>query len=163
MGVDAETKEIAAVDLTASDVHDSSHMPTILDAVRDPVRQVSGDRAYDTGRCYEVILARRVLATISPRHNARVSTAKDPPAYRVERDAIFRRIRKEGRYAWRTASGATRQSIAENAMSRFKALVGVKLAARAFENQRVEALVKRLVLNRMASLGMPISERVLQG
>ncbi len=63
---------------------------------------------------------------------------------------------------WRTVSGATRQSLAENAVSRFKALVGVKLTARGFENQRVEALVKCRVLNRMASLGLPISERVLQ-
>jgi len=75
----------------------------------------------------------------------------------------MRRIKKDGRYSWRTASGATRQSVAENAVSRFKALVGVKLAARTFENQQVEALVKCCVLNRMASLGMPISERVLQG
>lgn len=63
---------------------------------------------------------------------------------------------------WRTVSGATRQSLAENAVSRFKALVGVKLTARGFENQRVEALVKCRVLNRMASLGLPISERVIQ-
>ena len=46
-------------------------------------------------------------------------------------------------------------------MSRFKALVGAKLAAREFENQQVEALVKCRVLNRMASLGMPLLERVL--
>ena len=58
---------------------------------------------------------------------------------------------------------ATRKSLAENAVSRFKALVGVKLAVRGFENQQVEALVKCRVLNRMASLGLPISERVLQG
>ena len=58
--------------------------------------------------------------------------------------------------------GATRQSLAENAVSRFKALVGVKLTARAFENQQVEALVKGRVLNGMAALGLPISERVLQ-
>ena len=58
---------------------------------------------------------------------------------------------------------ATRQSLAENAVSPFKALVGVKLAARGFANQQVEAVVKRRVLNRMASLGLPISERVLQG
>ena len=50
-----------------------------------------------------------------------------------------------------------------NAVFRFKALVGVKLTARKFENQRVEALVKCRVLNRMASLGMPRSERIQLG
>jgi len=101
--------------------------------------------------------------TIPPRRRARVSVTKDPPAFRSERDAVVRRIRDEGRYVWRTTSGATRQSIAENAISRFKALLGVKLAARAFENQRTEALVKSEILNRMVSLGMPRSERTTVG
>ena len=103
------------------------------------------------------------VPTIPPRRTARLSTAKDPPPFRAERDAVIQRIKDEGRYPWRTVSGATRQSLAENAVSRFKALVGVRLAAREFENQQVEALVKCRVLNRIASLGLPISERVLQG
>jgi hypothetical protein len=163
LGVDEATKEILAVDLTASGVHDGPHMPAMLDRVLDEVGQVCGDRAYDSGRCYEAILSRGAVPTIPPRRNAQLSTAKDPPASRLERDAVVRRIKHEGRYPWRTTSGATRQSLAENAVSRFKALVGVKLAARVFENQQVEALVKCRVLNRMASLGLPRSERVLQG
>lgn len=69
-------------------------------------------------------------------------------------------IKDEGRYPWRTFSGAARQSLAENAISRFKALVGVQLSAQELQNQRVEALVKCRVLNRMAELGVPHSERV---
>ena len=67
------------------------------------------------------------------------------------------------RYVWRTSSGATRQSLAENAVSRFKTLVGVQLTARAIENQRIEAVVKCQVLNRMVSLGMPHLERIPVG
>ena len=63
----------------------------------------------------------------------------------------------------RTASGATRRNLGENAVSRFKALVGHKLASRDFERQQVEALVKSQVLNRMAMLGMPRSERISVG
>jgi hypothetical protein len=80
-----------------------------------------------------------------------------------ERDAVLRRIRDEGRYLWRTSSGATRQSLAENAVSRFKALVGVKLASRELERQQIEVLVKSQVLNRMSALGMPKSERIPVG
>lgn len=163
LGVDEASKEIVAVDLTASAVHDGPHMPAMLERVPDEVGQVSGDRAYDSGRCYQAILARGAVPTLPPRRNARLSTAKAPPDFRLERDAVVRRIKDQGRYPWRTVSGATRQSLAENAVSRFKALVGVKLAARTFENQQVEALVKCRVLNRMTSLGLPISERVLQG
>ena len=161
--VDETSKDIVAVDLTASGVHDSPHLPAVLDRVEGDVGQVSGDRAYDSGTCYEAILARGAVPTIPPRRNARFSRAKDPPRYRVERDAVLRRIRDEGRYPWRTSSGATRQSLAENAVSRFKALVGVKLASRELERQQVEVLVKSQVLNRMTALGMPRSERVPVG
>jgi len=46
------------------------------------------------------------------------------------------------------------------AVSRFKALVGVKLASREFENQQVEALVKCRIINRMTELGMSRSEPI---
>jgi hypothetical protein len=163
LGVDEATKEIVAVDLTTSGVHDSPHLPAVLDQVEGDVGQVSGDRAYDSGTCYAAILARGAVPTIPPRRNARPSRGKDPPAFRAERDAVVRRIRHEGRYPWRTASGATRQSLAENAVSRFKALVGEQLASRELERQQVEALVKTKVLNRMTALGMPRSERVAVG
>jgi hypothetical protein len=161
--VDEKTKDIVAVDLTMSRVHDSSHLPASLDQVGGPISRVSGDRAYDSGACYEAILARGAVPTIPPRRDARPNRVKDPSPHRMERDAVLQRIKEEGRHVWRTASGATRQSLAENAVFRFKALVGVKLTARKFENQRVEALVKCRVLNRMASLGIPRSERIQLG
>lgn len=55
IGMDEETKEIIAVDLTASNIHDSSHLLVMLDQVMGEVGQVSGDRVYNTGRCYEAI------------------------------------------------------------------------------------------------------------
>jgi len=80
----------------------------------DTVGQVSGDRACDSGRCYEAILARNAKPTIQPRTNARPSMAKDPPAHRVVRDAVLRHVKEEGRYPWRSSSGATRQSLADD-------------------------------------------------
>ncbi len=84
-----------------------------------------------------------------PRSKARQSQCILPPPGRAARDEVLRRIKAEGRYVWRTSSGATRQSLAENAVSGFKALVGVKLASRKLENQQLEALVKCRILNRM--------------
>ncbi len=49
---------------------------------------------------------------------------------------------------------------AENAVSWFKALVGVKLVSRELERQQVEALVKSQVLKRMSAQGMQGSERI---
>ena len=84
LGVDEASKEIVAVDLTTSGVHDSPHLPVVLEQVRGDVGQVSGDRAYDSGTCYQAIVARGAVPTIPPRRNAKLSRAKDPPPYRVE-------------------------------------------------------------------------------
>jgi len=46
-------------------------------------------------------------------------------------------------------------------MFRFKAAFGGKLRARTIENQRVEAVIKCAVLNRMTELGMPRTLRVV--
>ena len=41
-----------------------------------------------------------------------------------------------------------------------RTLFGPKLSARRFDNQRVEAIIKCEVLNRMSSRGMPESVRI---
>ncbi len=160
VGVDETTKEIVVVDLTTSRVHDGRWLPELLERTPGAPYQVSADKAYDSVRCYEAILARGAMPAIPPRRKARRSQCANPPPARAARDEVLRRIKAEGRYVWRTMSGATRQSLAENAISRFKALLGVKLKARTFAGQRVEALVKGQVLNRMVGLGLPVSERV---
>ena len=163
LGVDETTKEIVAVDLTTSQIHDSHQLPDLLDRTPDDVAQVSGDKAYDCRGCYASILERGAEPTIPPRRRARLCRDAEPPLPKAARDRVLRRIAAHRRYNWRVTSGATRQSLAENAVSRFKALVGVKLTARTFENQRIEALVKCGVLNRVSVLGLPRSERIQLG
>ena len=104
LGMDETSKDIVAIDLTTSAVHDSPHVPEVLQLVGEDVRQVSGNRAYDTGGCYQAILAHGAIPTIAPRRNAPLSTTKDPPPYRAERDAVIQRIKDGGRYSWRRAA-----------------------------------------------------------
>jgi hypothetical protein len=160
LGVDETTREILAADVTESSVHDSRRLPTLLSQIPGTIAQVSGDRGYDTRAAYEAVLACGAVATIVPRRNARRHEGTDPPTWRVARDATLRAIEVEGRYGWRTSSGCTRQSLAENAMFRFKALFGGKLWSRTVENQRVEAAIKCAALNQMTVLGMPDTVRV---
>ena len=42
--VDEATKDIVSVDLTANGVHDSPHLPSVLDRVEGDVGQVSGEQ-----------------------------------------------------------------------------------------------------------------------
>ena len=160
LGVDETTKEIVAAAITASRVHDSSMLPTLLTQIQGRVGQVSGDGAYGTTACYQSILDREALAAIPPRRNERLSKRVDAPDWRAMRDASLRRIEKLGRYEWCASRGCTRQSLAEDAVSRVKAMFGFKLSARRFDNQRVEAIIKCTVLNRMTSLGMPESVQI---
>jgi IS5 family transposase len=160
LGVDEQTKEIVTVEVTASNVHDSQVLPRLLTQIPGTVGQVSGDGAYDTKACYASIGKRGAKATIPPRRNAkpmRCDTSQDTLAIR---DANLRQIQQQGRYAWRVASGCTRQSLAENAVFRFKRIFGSRFSARRFDNQRMEGWIKCLVLNRMVNLGMPVSERM---
>ena len=161
LGVDESTREILAADVTESRVHDSRRLPTLLSRIPDAIAQVSGDRGYDTRPAYEAVMACGAVAAIVPRRNARLGEDADPPPWRVARDATLRAIEAQGRYGWRRSSGCTRQSLAENAVFRFKAVFGGKLWARAFDNQQVEAAIKCAVLNRMTGLGMPHTVRVL--
>ncbi len=160
LGVDETTKEIVAADLTPSNVHDSRMFAQLLDQVAGSIGQVSGDRAYDTRACYESALERDAIVTIPPRRNARVRTSVGVNDWRTRRNATLGKIGDLGRYEWRASSDCTRQSLAENAVSRFKGLLGPGLSARRLDNQRVEAIVKCAVLNRMTSLGMPDSVRI---
>lgn len=149
-----------AVDITRSNIHDGRMLAPLLDEVTGAIRQVSGDGAYDTRACYESVLERDAIVTIPPRRNARECRSLAGNDWRGMRNATLQQIRNLGRYEWRASSGYTRQSLAENAVSRFKTLLGTTLSARRFDNQRVEAIVKCGVLNRMTSLAMPDSVRI---
>ena len=110
LGVDEQTKEIVAVEVTTSHVHDSRMLPSLLTQIPGKVCQVSGDGAYDTKACYESIGQRGAKATIPPRRNAKRMKCANPPKKLAIRDANLRQIQQQGRYAWRVASGCTRQS-----------------------------------------------------
>jgi hypothetical protein len=61
--------------------------------------------------------------------------------------------------AWQKATGYNQRSRGENLMGRWKGVIGPKLKARTFENQKTEAKIGVGVLNRMTWLGHPSFER----
>jgi hypothetical protein len=68
-------------------------------------------------------------------------------------------IAARGRMAWQKASGYNQRSRGETLMGRWKAVIGPKLKARAFEKQKTEGKIGVRVLNRMTELGRPQFER----
>jgi len=160
LGIDETTKELVAVELTESRVHDSQPLPSLLEQIADPLSQVSGDGAYDTRACYEAVLQRGATPAFVPRRTARPCPTQDPTGWRTARNRILQLIDAQGRSAWRVLSGYTRQSVAENTRYRFKQVFGGRLWARSLATQRTEAVVKCSLLNRMTQLGMPETVRV---
>lgn len=79
----------------------------------------------------------------------------------TQRDRLLALIAKHGRIGWQRSSGCNRRSLVETAVYRYKAVIGRRLRARALRNQQTEAKLGCNVLNRMTTLGMPVSVRIL--
>jgi len=92
----------------------------------------------------------------------RKTASRSRPAEEIlrQRDAAIARIADVGRRQWRKESGAHQQARAENAMFRFKRIIGDRLRSRSPERRQTEAMIGVNALNRMTALGMPFSVAV---
>ncbi len=97
LGVDEPTKEIVAVESTASHVHDGLMLLPWLMQIPGKVCQVSGDGAYDTKTGYESIGKRGAKAPIPPRRNAKPRRCDHSLDMLAIRDANLRQIQQQGR------------------------------------------------------------------
>jgi transposase len=157
LAIDAETQEIAAVEMTPDDVGDVSALPDLLDQIEGSVGSVTADGAYDGDAVYDAVLQRHPAACviIPPRSTAALSKGGTR-----QRDEHLRMIEKHGRLGWQRRSGYSRRSLVETAMYRYKTIIGRRLHARTLPSQQTEAKLGCNILNRMTSLGMPVSVRI---
>jgi Transposase DDE domain len=145
------------VELTTDDVGDVSTVPDLLDQIAGPVTSMTGDGAYDTAAVYDAVEERHPEAAIviPPRSTAILSETAA-----TQRDQHLQTIAQHGRIGWQRSSGYSRRSLVETAMYRYKSIIGRRLHTRTLRNQRAEAKIGCNILNRMTSLGMPISVRI---
>ncbi len=160
LGVDEATGEILAAVVTTNDVHDGSVLNDVLEAIADPIEQVSTDGAYDQRHCYDAIEAKGAKAVIPPRKDAKIWQHGNRTGKPHPRDENLRSIRQHGRKRWKRDSGYHRRSIAETTMFRFKTIFGGNLSARTFDNQAVELFIKCAALNRMIQIAKPDSDKI---
>jgi hypothetical protein len=85
--------------------------------------------------------------------------SSDAARNRTIRDGQITEIKAYGRIVWQKTSGYNQRSRGETLMGRWKAVIGPKLKARSFENQKTEARIGVRALNRMTELGRPSFER----
>ena len=159
LAVDAETGQIVASDLTSRRNQDGTRVPALLQQIDSRVASISADGAYDADGVYEAaqMKGQAVRVLISPGRDARLSPT--PSRALRERNRNVRAIRDLGRREWHKRSGYSRRSMVENAIYRYKTILGRGLRSRGPEGQRVEVQLGREILNRMARFGMPDSYR----
>ena len=161
LGVDADGFIVASA-LTESGVDDASVGAAIIRGHRTGIERFTADGAYDTRAVYEALAAaggERITVVIPPRREATKSPSGEE-ALR-QRDAAIERIGEVGRRRWRKDAGAHRQARAENAMLRYKRIIGEALRARKMAGQVTESRIAVNVLNRMTTLGTPRSVAVV--
>ena len=102
LGMDSNTHEIAAAELTPDDVGDITEMPNLLDQIDANVASVTADGAYDGEAVYDAVAERHPEASIiiPPR-----ATAVAGETTATQLDLHTAMMEKHGRMGWRRRSG----------------------------------------------------------
>ena len=159
LGIDEETLEVRAVEITGSHIGDAPVLPDLLGQIPadEQIGSVTADGAYDTRKCHDAIADRGAYAVIPPRRNAMLWKAVTAGA--MARNETLRAAKYLGRALWRRWSGYHRRSRVETKMHCVK-LLGQRLMARDFDRQVAELQVRIAVLNGYTALGIPVTEAV---
>ena len=160
IGVDAETGQILASELTTSDVDDGSQVEPLLDQITAPLASFIGDGAYDQAGIYSTVAERHPEADVivPPRSTAVLSDmAENTP---TQRDRHLQSIAEHGRIGWQKRSGYNRRALVEASISRFKRVIGPGLRLRTESRRATEVAIAVHALNRMLELGRPKSVRI---
>ena len=159
IGVDEQTLEIRAIEITGSNVGDAPMLPELLNQIPADVEigSITADGAYDTRKCHDAVADRGAHAVIPPRKNAK--PWKPSTAGAIARNEALRASKYLGRAIWRKWSGYHRRSRAETKMHCVK-LLGQSLMARDFDRQVAELQIRAAVLNGYTALGIPVTEPV---
>jgi hypothetical protein len=153
IGINADSGEIVAVDLTEKDVDDASHVATLLDQLWAAPASFMGDGAYDRTAVLDAILAKNPTARfIVPPCKGAVPgpmAATSP----TQRDQHVLTVNAHGRMNWQKISGYNRRSKVEAAISRYKRVIGDTLKSRHDARRATEVAIAVKSLNRMSQLG----------
>jgi len=159
LGIDEETLEVRAVEITGSHIGDAPVLPDLLGQIppNEEIGSVTADGAYDTRNCHDAIADRGAHAVIPPRKNARPWKPATEGA--IARNEALRASTYLGRAIWRNWSRYHRRSRAETKMHCMK-LLGQRLMARDFDRQVAEVQVRIAIMNGYTALGIPVTKTV---
>lgn len=163
VALDAESLDIVAVEVTDSVRLDGNYLPGLIEQIDGPIKQITGDGAYDKQNCYESAYQRGAKPVFPPQHNATVqrNKIKKNPAL-IPRDELIIRLnaasdKEEALQTWKKENQYHRRSLVETNMSRMNFIFSDQMSARTPENQSTELTLRCRIINKMNRLGMPQS------
>ena len=155
IGVDADTGQIIAAELSGNDVDDGSQVGPLLEQIAGPVASFTGDGAYDRDDVYREVCQRHPdAAVIVPPRSSAVPSATAETAS-TKRDRHRQLIAERGRMGWQRASGYNWRALVEADISRYKRVIGDALRSPTDGRQTTEVAIAVASLNRMLQLGRP--------
>jgi Transposase DDE domain len=161
IGVDADSGEIVAIELTKREVDDGSRTGALLNQLGDPLASFTGDGAYDQDKVYAAVAARHPKAAVivPPRATAVPSAAAETAS--TPRDLHLQIIAQHGRMNWQKSSGYNLRARVEASIGRYKRVIGDALRSRTNETEVTEVAIAAAALNRMLQFGRPSYARIV--
>jgi hypothetical protein len=160
IGIDAETGQILASELTRSDVDDGSQVEPLFDQITAPLASFVGDGAYDQAGIYGTIAKRHLEAAVIVPPRSTVVLSEDGETAPTQRDWHLQSIAEHGRMGWQKRSGDTRRAMVETAIGRLKRVIGDALRSRTNRRRGTGVVIAVQALNRMLDFGRPKSIRI---
>ena len=160
IGIDADSGEIVAFDLTDKDVDDASHAECLLDQLAGVPASFMADGAYDRSAVLDAVLAKNPSARfiVPPCKGAVPGPTSATAPTRRDHDVLA--INARGRMNWQKASGYNRRSKVEAALSRYKRVIGDTLKSRNDDRRATEVAIAVKSRSRMSDLAQAICVRV---
>ena len=149
---------IVAEALTHGSADDAKTALDLVDGLGHGIASFTADAAYDTIAIYDAVGARGAKVVVPPIKTATRSRRKRPRP--CARDRTIMRVKEIGRRRWKKESGYHRQARVENTFFRYKTIIGDRLRARHPKSREAEAIIACNILNRMITLGRPVSCKI---
>ena len=156
LAIDEEFNILASL-LTDKDVADMNGVEGILEQI-NYIDTFVADGAYDKKDVYDSIRSKfgAVNIVIPPRKDAVIKETADK-----QRNKHIATINEKGRDSWEKQTNYGIRNLVEQQMLRYKTILGNKLKSREDSRQQTEVKIACEILNRMTSLGMPNSVKII--
>ena len=161
IGVDADTGQFLAAELSGPEVDDGSQVEPLLDQVAGPLASFTGDGAYDRDDVYDAVTGRHPDAAVIVPPRSSAVPSKSAETVPTQRDRHLEAIAGHGRMGWQKASGYTWRVLVEADISPWKRVIGDGMRSRTTGRQATEVAIVAGALNRMLELGRPEYIRVV--